>query len=58
MIVGAGIEYPIDKSSAIVAGINFVNGLSDALKGKNAVDGTINHKGIPNAFELSLGVIF
>lgn len=58
MIVGAGIEYPIDKSSAIIAGINFVNGLSDALKGKNAVDGTINHKGIPNAFELSLGVIF
>jgi hypothetical protein len=58
MIVGVGIEYPIDKSSAIVAGINFVNGLSDALKGKNAVDGTINHKGIPNAFELSLGVIF
>lgn len=58
MIVGAGIEYPIDKSTAIFAGINFINGLSDALKGKNSVFGTVDHKGIPNAFELSLGVIF
>lgn len=58
MIIGLGIEYPIDNSTAIVAGINFVNGLSDVLKGKNTVDGTIDHKGIPNAFELSLGIIF
>lgn len=58
MLVGLGIEYPIDNSTAIVAGINFVNGLSDVLKGKNTIDGTIDHKGIPNAFELSLGIIF
>jgi hypothetical protein len=58
MLVGAGIEYPIDNSTAIVAGINFINGLSDVLKNENAVDGTVEHKGIPNAFEISLGIIF
>lgn len=58
MVVGGGIEYPIDNSTAIIAGINFINGLSDVLKGDNRVDPTVEHKGVPNAFELTLGVIF
>lgn len=58
MVIGAGVEYPIDNSTAIVAGINFLNGFSNVLKNKNAVNTSINHKAIPNAFELSLGVVF
>jgi len=58
MVVGGGIEYPIDNSTALVAGINFVNGLSDVLKGKNALDNSIKHKAIPNMLELSVGIVF
>lgn len=58
MVVGGGIEYPIDKSTAIFAGINFINGLSDVLKGDNRAINSVEHKGVPNAFELTLGVIF
>jgi hypothetical protein len=57
MVVGAGIEYPIDKSTALVAGINFINGLTDVLKGDNAVDASVSHRAVPNAFELTLGII-
>jgi hypothetical protein len=57
MVIGAGVEYPIDNSTAIVAGVNFINGFSDVLKNKNAVTSE-GHKALPNAFELSLGVVF
>ncbi|MBW6490137.1 MAG: PorT family protein [Lentimicrobium sp.] len=58
MVIGGGIEYPIDNSTAIIAGINFINGLSDVLKGDNRVNTAVEHKGVPNAFELTIGVIF
>ena len=58
MVVGAGIEYPIDNSTSLVGGINFVNGLSDVLKGDNEVDSTVEHLAVPNAFEITLGIIF
>lgn len=58
MVVGAGIEYPIDKSTALVAGINFINGLTNVLKGDNSVDASVSHRAVPNAFELNLGIIF
>ncbi|MFH1120462.1 MAG: porin family protein [Bacteroidota bacterium] len=58
MIVGAGIEYPIDNSTAIVAGINFNNGFTNALKGKNTIDSSVEHHGVPNFLELSLAVMF
>ena len=57
MVIGAGVEYPIDNSTAIIAGINFLNGFSDVLKNKNVIS-LEGHKAIPNAFELSLGVVF
>jgi len=58
LIVGAGIEYSIDNSTSIVAGINFNNGFTNALKGKNTVDPSIEHQGIPNFIDLSLAVMF
>jgi Outer membrane protein beta-barrel domain len=57
MIVGAGIEYPFDKSTTFVAGINFNNGFSDALKGDNDIT-SAEHEGIPNFIELSLAIMF
>jgi len=58
MIVGAGVEYPFDNSLAFVAGINFNNGFSNALKGDNSVYPAREHKGVPNFIELSLAVMF
>ncbi len=58
MVVGIGLEYPIDNSTSLMGGITFLNGLTDILKGKNAVDGTVEHRGFPNAFELTLGILF
>ena len=58
LVIGGGVEFPIDNSTSIVAGLNFINGFSNVLKNKNAVTPSINHKAIPNAIELSLGVVF
>jgi len=58
LIVGAGVEYPFDKSTALVAGINFNNGFTNALKGDNSVNSSLSHKGVPNFVELSVAVMF
>lgn len=58
MIIGLGVEYPIKGNTAVVAGINFDNGLTNVLKGNNAVDVTIKQKAITNYLELNLGIIF
>lgn len=58
MIVGAGVEYAIDNSTSVVAGINFNNGFTNALKGKNTVNPDSEHHGIPNLIELSLALMF
>lgn len=58
MIVGAGIEYPLDNSTSLVAGINFNNGFTNALKGNNTVNPDLEHHGVPNMLELSFSVMF
>ncbi len=58
MIVGAGVEYPFDESTSLVAGINFNNGITNALKGNNSVNSSLSHKGVPNFIELSIAVMF
>ena len=58
LVIGAGVEFPIDNSTSIVAGFNFINGFSNVLKGKNTVNESIRNKAIPNAIELMLGVTF
>jgi opacity protein-like surface antigen len=57
MIVGAGVEYPFDNNTSIVAAINYNNGFTNALRKKNTVN-FHEHQGKPNFIELSLGVIF
>ncbi len=57
MLVGAGVEYLIDKSLAIIIGVNYNGGITNMLKGKNSVTGsTISAS--PSFFELSLSVVF
>lgn len=58
MIIGTGVEYPFDKSTSLVAGINFNNGFSNALKGESTVNPGVEHKGVPNFLELSIAVMF
>jgi hypothetical protein len=58
LMLGGGIEYYIDNSTSIVAGITFSNGISNILKGRNTIDPTISQKATPHYMELTLGVIF
>jgi hypothetical protein len=57
LVLGGGIEYYIDNSTSIVAGITYYNGISNVLKGNNAVTGD-KQKATPHYIELTLGVIF
>ena len=58
MIVGAGVEFPIDNSTSIVGGINFNNGFTNVLKGNNSAYPATEHQGVPNFLEISLAVMF
>lgn len=58
LVLGGGIEYYVDDSTSIIAGITFSNGISNILKGNNTVDPSIAQKAVPHYIELTLGVIF
>lgn len=58
LVLGGGIEYYVDNSTSIIAGITFSNGISNVLKGENDVDPSIEQKAVPHYIELTLGVIF
>lgn len=58
LVLGGGIEYYIDNSTSIIAGITYNSGFSNILKGHNAVDPSIKQKATPHYIELTLGVIF
>ncbi len=57
LVLGGGIEYYIDNSTSIIAGVTYYNGISNILKGDNTVTGT-KQKASPHYIELTLGVIF
>jgi hypothetical protein len=58
LVLGGGIEYYIDNSTSVIAGITYFNGLSNILKGDNTVDPVISQKAVPHYVEITLGVIF
>jgi hypothetical protein len=58
LIVGAGVEYPIDNSTVLIFGVNFNNGFTNALKKNNAVNPDLEHSARPNFLEIQMGVIF
>ena len=57
LVLGGGIEYYIDNSTSIVAGVTYYNGISNIMKGNNTVTGD-KQKASPHYIELTLGVIF
>jgi hypothetical protein len=58
MIIGAGVDIPLDNSSFITVGVHFNNGFTDILKGKNKVNPALGHEGIPNFIELAIALMF
>lgn len=58
LIVGAGVEYPIDNSTALIVGVNFNNGFTNILKGDNEVYSNIEHSARTNFVEVQLGIVF
>jgi hypothetical protein len=58
LILGVGLEYIIEGSTALFVGLNFDNGFTDVLKDQNTTDPEITHKAINNFIELSVGVVF
>ena len=58
LVLGGGIEYYVDNSTSIVAGVTYHNGISNILKGSNPVYTHIDQKATANYIELTLGVIF
>lgn len=57
LLVGAGTEFVVDESVSLIFGINFNNGFTNVLKGKNSSNG-VEARAVPYYFELNLGVIF
>ncbi len=58
VLIGGGAEFYIDESTCIVASLSFKNGITNVLKGTNAVDKSLNEKAFYNGLQLNIGVIF
>ncbi|MBM3403923.1 MAG: PorT family protein [Bacteroidetes bacterium] len=58
LLVGIGAEYYFDESTALVAGINYSNGLTNVLKGRNSKYNEVEQKGVNHYFDLTIGVLF
>lgn len=57
ILIGLGLQYHLDRSSRIVVGINYSNGLNNILKGVNNLTGE-SEKSNMNFVELNLGFLF
>ena len=58
LVLGGGMEYFIDNSTSIVAGITYYNGLSNIMKGYNTAYPSTKQKTFASYFELTIGIIF
>lgn len=58
LIIGLGAEYTLDAGTTLGLGLQFNNGFTDILTGKNAVDSSIKEKGYTNFIELNAFVLF
>lgn len=56
--VGVGLEYEIYKSTVVFAGVSFNNGVTNILKGYNALYPSVKQKAIPYTLDFNIGVIF
>lgn len=57
VVIGLGLQYHLDESSAIIAGFTYSNALNNVLNGYNNKTG-LNEKALLNMLELKLGFIF
>lgn len=58
LIIGLGAEYTLDAGTTLGLGLQFNNGFTDILTGKNAVDTSIKEKAFTNFIELNAFVLF
>jgi hypothetical protein len=58
LIIGLGIEYSLGGTTSVIAGINFNNGFSNILKGKNDINSEIEEEAISNYLEINVGILF
>lgn len=58
LIIGLGAEYTLDAGTTLGLGLQFNNGFTDILTGKNAVDASIKEKAYTNFIELNAFVLF
>ena len=58
MIVGAGMAYFIDESTSLIFSVDFNNGLTNVLNGKNNIDASLNERAQLYYFQLNVGVMF
>jgi len=58
LLLGLGLEYPLEPSLKVIGGLSFNNGFSNVLKGSNTVNSAINHNAFSNLIELNLGIMF
>jgi hypothetical protein len=57
-VIGAGSMVHIDKSTSIVVGLSYNNGLNNVLKGSNSRYPDRDQRGVMSYLTLNLGVIF
>lgn len=57
LVVGLGAQYNFSGTTDLIFGINFNNGFTNALKGKNKVS-SVSETAISNFLELNIGVLF
>lgn len=58
LILGAGIEYSLGGSTALIFGLKFDNGFTDVLKDMNTFDPEVYNSAINNYLEFKMGIIF
>ena len=58
LIIGAGIEYPIDSSTYLRVGLQYNNNFNNILKGNNTLYPSIKNEGRADYLELYVNILF
>ncbi len=58
IILGAGVEIPIHKSTYIRTGITFDNAIINVLKGNNSIDQSVKHNGRNSFIGIDASLLF
>jgi len=58
VLVGAGVEFPVYKSTYARVGVLFDNALINILKGNNTVDSSEKHNGRNSFIEINASILF